>query len=364
MTSVRMRALRPPFQRPNRDGWYLDYFLPSGKRERPCFPKRELAWKRWREVKRLKLQTRITQSLNQSPARKDALIPAFLDEFVAHKSKEVSPAWLQIYRTWGNNFVKFLKQHYPEIRYISQITRKSVDDYITWLKDGGLGHPLKQETLNKNLFFVKSLLYRAVDWSYLEFNPAARIKKIPVTDARPPRELTKEEFRGIIAKAEEPFKTLFLAYVGTGLRKTALLNLKWEDLDLRNKIVRSWSLPGRLTKTRKSQAIPMPSWLVPVLQKNLARDDEYPFRKRNGGVYQNNELNQRLRGAARRAGVKDWKNLHLHDLRHTYGRWLIESGVDVRAVQELYGHNSIDTTFLYTKPSNSYLHEAVERLAL
>ncbi|WP_262707261.1 tyrosine-type recombinase/integrase [Maribacter algicola] len=133
-------------------------------------------------------------------------------------------------------------------------------------------------------------------------------------------------------------------YYGMGLRVSELVNLKLEDVDSKRMMVRI-----SVAKGKKDRYVPLPESILPKLREYYIayKPKLYLFEGQYGGPYAKSSLQQVFKNALRKAGIK--KTIGIHGLRHSYATHLLESGADMRFVQELLGHNSIKTTQLYTK---------------
>ncbi|MDR2941577.1 MAG: site-specific integrase [Treponema sp.] len=170
-------------------------------------------------------------------------------------------------------------------------------------------------------------------------------KHRPRHDGRLPMILSKEEISKIFSLEENPKHRLLLMLVySSGLRVSEVVALKKEHIDLSRKVIYIRSGKGR--KDRST-----------LLSEKAARYivEYYKFFNIDKWVFPGQPASQHLSirsaqhifdKALRRAAVQ--KNLSIHSLRHAFATHLLESGTDIRYIQELLGHSSIRTTERYT----------------
>jgi len=146
----------------------------------------------------------------------------------------------------------------------------------------------------------------------------------------------------------------------TGIRRQELLGLDWDDVDFKEQ-----TLKIRFGKGKKQRVIPIPNNLSEDLWEYL--QIRSPL-KENSLVINNCGLRLKktslyniLRKYLKRAGLAS-RNITPHKLRHSYATFLYQQGTDVFTLQELLGHNDLETTRVYTHVSNTQKSEAVKKL--
>lgn len=177
----------------------------------------------------------------------------------------------------------------------------------------------------------------------------------PFKENRLPQVLSKEEVEKLLREtANIKHKALLSITYACGLRRGEVLNLKLSDLDKDRKLIRIVQAKGR-----KDRYVPFGSRLRDLLLDyyKLYKPKEYLFEGIYGGQYNERSFAQVLSQAAARSRMR--KDITLHTLRHSFATHLLESGTDIRYIQELLGHNSPKTTMIYTHVSNKHLSKIV-----
>ncbi len=142
----------------------------------------------------------------------------------------------------------------------------------------------------------------------------------------------------------EKHRAILSIIYGCGLRRSEVIMLEPEDID-RNRML----LSIRQSKGFKDRIVPVSVKLVEMIDTYVSRYRPvvYLFEGQyQGSKYSATSIEKVFRMACEKAGIK--KRITLHGLRHSYATHLLESGTDLRYIQELLGHKSSRTTEIYT----------------
>ena len=148
-----------------------------------------------------------------------------------------------------------------------------------------------------------------------------------------------------------------------GLRVSELVNLKISDLFFEEGFIRV------IGKGSKERFVPINLYTIKIinLYKDLIRSkmivqkgyEDVIFLNRRGKTLTRNMVFLILKALVAKAGIN--KKVSPHTLRHSFATHLLENGADLRAIQQMLGHESITTTELYTHLDKRYLKSVVEK---
>ena len=208
---------------------------------------------------------------------------------------------------------------------------------------------------------------------YLECNPALVLrtpkKRETLPDVLDQRELVRllaaverdDVWERHFAGKRERDRLLLALFAYAGLRRSELLGLDWDDVDLERRLLRV-----RKAKGARQRTLPIHPALAPLLIDYLAyraRDSERAlFVGVQGKRLSQTIMTQTFLRYARAAGVTDRKRVTPHTLRHVFASELLRAGANLRQIQELLGHKHLDSTQRYTRVTAHDLRGAVKRL--
>lgn len=288
----------------------------------------------------------------KQPQCLQSLIASFLEYLELERN--LSPNTLRAYGGDLRRFVEFLAEYRDnETQPVAQIDTLAVRSFLASLHRDGLS----RRSQGRALSAIKTLFRYACREGLIESNPASAIAT-PRTAKKLPRHLRPGEVENLIeapgqaegALAARDHAILELLYA-TGLRVSELVSLDWRDLDLASRVLRVIGKGGkeRMVPFGKAAAAALRKWLEDwetVRARYLSEDEEPVFLNYRGG---------RLSARSVRRVVDRWvgiaalaSGVHPHTLRHSFATHMLESGADLRSIQELLGHSSLATTQKYT----------------
>lgn len=214
----------------------------------------------------------------------------------------------------------------------------------------------KPATINRHIATLKHMFTKALDWEMIDEETMKHIRKVKLLEEnnRRLRYLKKEECPILINACAEHLKPIVVTALNTGMRKTEVLTLKWDSVDLKNGFI----LLDK-TKNGERREIPVNQTVKDTLNRIVRRVDvPYVFTdQKTGNRYR--DIKTAFNAACRRAGIKDFK---FHDLRHTFASHLVMAGVDLTSVKELLGHKTLTMTLRYAHLAPSHKVKAVDIL--
>lgn len=290
------------------------------------------------------------------------LIHRFLEHL--REERNSSPETVRAYEGDLLRFHEFLARDFlgkdPAEIAPGEADAMAVRSYLAHLTRRGVG----RRSQGRALAAVRSLFRFACREGVLPANPAQGVRT-PKFPKHLPRHLRPGEVENLLEapQGEEPLvrrdRAILELLYATGLRVGELVGLDWRAIDLSARVLRVTGKGGkeRMVPFGRPAADALRAWLdaweAVRLRAGATGDAEPVFLNHLGGRLTDRSVRRvldRYVGAAELAG-----GVHPHTMRHTFATHLLESGADLRAIQELLGHSSLDTTQKYT-------HADVERL--
>ena len=238
-------------------------------------------------------------------------------------------------------------------RRIDQITNQQLQCYHDQLKTSH-----SPATANRHLALLHAMFKRAIQWGFLEKNPATGIRKHQENNEIH-RYLSDDEIMRFIEalKTEEnqvavaAFKLLLF----TGVRRQEALDALWENVDLQKRV---WFLPT--SKSGKSRHVILNPMAVELLQKQpRLPNNPFIFPGKIEGKQINNPV-KAFKRVLKVAGIIDFR---IHDLRHTHASIAINNGASLYEVQHLLGHSQAVTTARYAHLADDTLRKVSDSIS-
>jgi integron integrase len=288
--------------------------------------------------------------------------------------RRYSKRTIKSYLYWIRYFILFHDKRHPEA-----MGPREVEQFLTYLAvNRTVSISTQKIALNALAFLYNKLLEQPLG-DLGDFNRARTPAKLPVV-------LTRQEMARVLGHLTGTSNLIASLMYGSGLRRNEAVRLRVKDIDFDHHQLQVWNGKGyyhRLT-TLAPELLPRLKRQIDRVQSFLQEDSQHPL---YGGVWMPDALarkysqaarslgwqylfpsprlavdadggklrrhhvheaniNRALKQAARHAGIG--KHVTSHTLRHSFATHLLESGADIRTVQEQLGHQDVKTTEIYT----------------
>lgn len=245
-----------------------------------------------------------------------------------------------------------------------EVDRGDLDGFLTWIYELGIGATSQARIVSG----IKSFfLYLQIEGERKD-DPCEHIST-PNLGQYLPEVLNAEELNNIIESIDlsdflgQRNRAIIETLYGCGLRVSELTSLKISNIFFEESFLR---VEGKGSKER---IVPVNAEALKHIkiymdeyrshQKIDKHEEDTLFLSRKNRQISRNMVFYIVKNLAAKAGIR--KSISPHTFRHTFATHLVENGADLRAVQEMLGHESITTTEIYTHLTNEYLRDNIMR---
>jgi integrase/recombinase XerD len=250
------------------------------------------------------------------------------------QSKRYSPNTIKVYAETLRVFLRYFTN--KSIKEISN------EDLIAFNNDYILKNNFSSSYQNQLVNAVK-LYYSAIQHKRIDVELVHR----PRREKRLPNVLSKKEVKSILdAPYNLKHRAMLSMIYSCGLRRSELLNLTKLDIDSKRMVVII-----RMAKGKKDRIVPLSPKILILLRDYYKsyQPKHFLFEGQDGGKYSEKSLENVFKQSLLKSRIE--KPATMHWLRHSYATHLLESGTDLRYIQDLLGHKSSKTTEIYTHVS-------------
>lgn len=279
-----------------------------------------------------------------------------IKKYLEHLQTErgLSPRTIDVYQRDLLEFAKFVKKS-------TLITRNHIRGFLVLLEEKNNQAITKRRKITSLKNFFRFLMNE----NLLKEDPTSNMQAIKV-QKKEPKYLTTKEIQKLMqtvqkekSKYAKRNEVIIRTLAETGIRLSELTNLNAGDVNVAEKTI------SVVRKGNKEQTLPI-NMKLNVLLKDFVKNKESssPLLVSN---YKRRITNRRVgllvQGYFRKADIEK-RNISCHSLRHSFCVRLLEQGVDIKTIQILAGHSSIETTSLYLHIAKGKLRKEVAKVEI
>lgn len=275
--------------------------------------------------------------------------------------KSLSPNSVDAYLRDMQKLLQFFSLHNLEAKP-EQVNYELLRDFITWLNELGVSERTQARIISGIKSFYKFMLLE----DHIETDPTSLIEG-PRIGRKLPEVMSVYDIDKLVAAIDlskpegHRNKAIIETLYGCGLRVSELISLKLSNSHFKDGFIK---VEGKGNKERlvpiSPKAVKEITYYMEHYRNQLQvkkEAEDIVFLNRRGNKLTRIMIFTIVKTLAERAGMK--KKISPHTLRHSFATHLVEGGADLRAVQEMLGHESILTTEIYTHLDREYLRDNI-----
>ena len=266
---------------------------------------------------------------------------------------------------------------YFQGKQLKEITDKDITKYLDYLRKdycSAKKKPLAPKSVRHHYCTLNLIFSYAVKLDYIEKNPLAKVDT-PKLVKHKVNALSKAETQIFIQEIQKLplwLKTMYNLLITTGIRRGECFGLQWQDVDFINRLIRIkrsvtyTSMSGIIVGLPKTQAglreIPLTDGMINLLQEYKSKENAaataFVFHSETSPFdpHHPDFATDHLKKFMKKIGLPD---MSPHDLRHTCASLLLQSGADIKSVQDILGHADASTTLnFYVKSDMNNMRTA------
>jgi integrase len=322
--------------------WYINYRVNGKRYKRRIGPNKKLAEQVLMDIEVKKAKGEHLGSHDE----KEIMFVEFAEEYLRFARGTEAPS------TYAGNVKEMQRLLRSFESYLSKLTTAQIEKYKITRGEG-----VTPATVNRELALLKHMLTKAVEWGYLKNNPAKPVKLLKEPPGRL-RYLEADEIERVLDNCGHDPRAPYLGPIvlmalHTGMRLGEIVGLRWDDIDLKHRLI-------SITKTKNNERKTIP--INDILYEELSRlprhvTSPYLFCHPDGARIL--RVDRSFHGALKRAGIDKFR---FHDLRHTFASHLAMRGIPLETIGALLGHKDPKMTKRYAHLSPASLKAAVTTL--
>ena len=250
------------------------------------------------------------------------------------------------------NFLNYLEK--KQLNY-KKIDGEIIRDYLKYLDEA----KLKNSTIARRISALRTFYNYLLDKNIVDTNLFNSIRN-PKLEKKLPNYLSYEELAKILDNIDISTKVglrnrlLVEMFYATGCRVSEMINIKVRDINKSNNSIRI------MGKGKKMRIVYFGEYARDYLDRYLPLiATDYLFTQESGDKLSIHDVEYIISDLVKNLALKT--HVTPHTLRHTFATHLLNNGADIKTVQELLGHSSLNTTGIYTHVSNERIKEVYRK---